>query len=364
MFAIDVEGLARREFDDARVSIGRSTRCALVLPSPEVSRNHAVIEESAGGFVLEDCGGAHGTYVDGVRITRAVITRASQIRIGPFQLTIEPDARVEPIEKALLAAILTKQDAASRLVYADWLEERGDSVRAEFLRLQESLAAMSPDRIMEGTVSAWTERLRALAASIDMGWRYQVARPAVEGCETRFSFKCPREWGGMDETDRSDVRHCSACNQHVYYAATLAIARRHVEAGACVVVDILPQRTDGDLQRQRTVRMGGAIAPLPSPASTGATASPAVFLLYNGQRYPVTKDPFIIGGATSDLAIEAPDISPQHAAVICRNGTFYLKDLGSNGIRYMGMLIDNKRLDEGDTFYLCDHELRVTYRTN
>ena len=39
--------------------------------------------------------------------------------------------------------------------------------------------------------------------------------------------------------------------------------------------------------------------------------------------------------------------------------------LGStNGIDYKGMRIDNKRIDEGDVFHLCDYELRFTYRAD
>ena len=103
------------------------------------------------------------------------------------------------------------------------------------------------------------------------------------------------------------------------------------------------------------------------PAPPVGAAGPTLFLVYNGQRYPVTKDQFIIGrgSKTSDLAIKDGNISRKHAAVIRRNGTFYIKDLGStNGIDYKGMRIDNKRIDEGDVFHLCDYELRFTYRTD
>ena len=108
---------------------------------------------------------------------------------------------------------------------------------------------------------------------------------------------------------------------------------------------------------------GPAAAP-PIPVGAGG---PTLFLIYNGQRYPVTKDQFIIGrgSKTSDLAIKDGNISRKHAAVIRRNGTFYIKDLGStNGIDYKGMRIDNKRIDEGDVFHLCDYELRFTYRAD
>lgn len=102
------------------------------------------------------------------------------------------------------------------------------------------------------------------------------------------------------------------------------------------------------------------------PAATPPGGS-TLFLTFNGQRYPVAKDQFIIGrgSKTSDLAIKDGNISRKHAAVIRRNGTFYIKDLGStNGIDYKGMRIDNKRIDEGDVFHLCDYELRFTYRAD
>jgi hypothetical protein len=119
----------------------------------------------------------------------------------------------------------------------------------------------------------------------------------------------------------------------------------------------------------------GSMNAMPHPAagpSTGASpmpmgVGPTLFLIYNGQRYPVTKDQFIIGrgSKTSDLPIKDGNISRKHAAVIRRNGTFYIKDLGStNGIDYKGMRIDNKRIDEGDVFHLCDYELRFTYRAD
>jgi hypothetical protein len=113
--------------------------------------------------------------------------------------------------------------------------------------------------------------------------------------------------------------------------------------------------------------MGHSPAAPPAAPPMMGSAGPTLFLIYNGQRYPVTKDQFIIGrgSKTSDLPIKDGNISRKHAAVIRRNGTFYIKDLGStNGIDYKGMRIDNKRIDEGDVFHLCDYELRFTYRAD
>ncbi len=109
--------------------------------------------------------------------------------------------------------------------------------------------------------------------------------------------------------------------------------------------------------------MGGAL-PTPSiPHSAGTV--PTLYLIFNGQRIPITKEQFIIGRGlkTSDLAIKDGNISRKHAAIIYHNGAYYIKDLGSvNGIEFASKRIDSKRIDEGDIFHICDYELRFTYK--
>ena len=101
----------------------------------------------------------------------------------------------------------------------------------------------------------------------------------------------------------------------------------------------------------------------PTPASE--PPAPPLYLIYAGQRYTVDKEQFVIGrgSKTADLPIKDGNISRKHAVVLRRNGVYYIKDLGStNGIEYKGMRIDNKRIDEGDVFFICDYELRFTYQ--
>ena len=114
----------------------------------------------------------------------------------------------------------------------------------------------------------------------------------------------------------------------------------------------------------------GRVAPPPQrlrtpTAEPALTSAPTLYLIFNNERIPIDKDQFIIGRGTktSDLAIKDGNISRKHAAVIRRNGVYYIKDLGStNGIDYKGMRIDNKRIDEGDVFHLCDYEMKFTFR--
>src|SRR5262245_2431631 len=69
---------------------------------------------------------------------------------------------------AFLDAILDNpEDDAPRLIYADWLDEQGDSARAEFIRLQCALArSPSNDRRRPG----WREREEALLAEHGSVW--------------------------------------------------------------------------------------------------------------------------------------------------------------------------------------------------
>ena len=108
--------------------------------------------------------------------------------------------------------------------------------------------------------------------------------------------------------------------------------------------------------------------PLPSaappPMQAAIASRPTLFVIFNGQKIPVDKDEFIVGrgSKSADLPIKDGNISRRHAAVVYHGGAFYLKDLGStNGVEFSGQRVGTKRIDEGDTFHICEYELRFTY---
>jgi hypothetical protein len=111
-----------------------------------------------------------------------------------------------------------------------------------------------------------------------------------------------------------------------------------------------------------------AAAPAKRTTTTAASApgtAGALCLVFQNQRYPIDKDQFIIGRGvkTSDLPIRDGNISRKHAAVIRRNGSYYIKDLGStNGIDFNGVRVDNRKIEEGDVYYICEYQLKFTYR--
>ena len=112
----------------------------------------------------------------------------------------------------------------------------------------------------------------------------------------------------------------------------------------------------------------GHAPPLPAPRPgppPAAGSRPRLYLIFQGQKYLVDKDKFIIGRGSkvTDLTIRDGNISRKHAAVIYRSGKHFIKDLDStNGIEYQGNRIDSKKIEEGDAFHVCDYEFRFTYR--
>lgn len=109
--------------------------------------------------------------------------------------------------------------------------------------------------------------------------------------------------------------------------------------------------------------------PPPSPSgaqpAVDASGKPRLFIQFDGQTYTVEKEKFIIGRGTqgTDLTIRDGNVSRKHAAVIFHTGNFYLQDMGStNGIEFQGSRIDTKRVEDGDIFHICDHELRFSFQ--
>jgi pSer/pThr/pTyr-binding forkhead associated (FHA) protein len=104
---------------------------------------------------------------------------------------------------------------------------------------------------------------------------------------------------------------------------------------------------------------------MPAPGMPSAARQRQLFIVFNGQKIPVTKEEFVIGrgSKSADLAIKDGNISRRHAAVVLHNGAYYMKDLGStNGVEFQGRRFDSKRIEEGDVFRICDYELRFSYQ--
>lgn len=156
----------------------------------------------------------------------------------------------------LLAAIHATDDDQPRLIYADWLEERGIHSKAEYIRLQDQLhlEARTPTDALAAFAHK-AQHLRDLAVRFSEDWRRQLARPVIEKCDIGFELECPVDWSALPPGESPTVRHCSTCDKAVHYCKSIEEARGHAYGGRCVALDLVAIRRPGDLET-RSMRAG------------------------------------------------------------------------------------------------------------
>jgi uncharacterized protein (TIGR02996 family) len=202
------------------------------------SDNHIVIIEAIRHHVTISLRAAYCELVamaelelDGVLVTgtQHQVRLPLKLRIADHSIEISDvtptlfEASYQPIsaeEAALVDAIVTG-DVASRMIYADWLESRGDLARADIVR-----------RLAEGAALD-AELLLALAPT-NVRWRARVLEPPIQQCR---NSECPRHWGALERSGRADVRRCDRCAKLALYCVNAAQAAEHKKAGGVVVYD-------------------------------------------------------------------------------------------------------------------------------
>jgi DNA-binding NtrC family response regulator len=107
---------------DRPVHVGRGPDNDLVLADPAVSLRHCRLEPSAEGLVLRDLGSSNGTFVNTVRVERALIGPGVEIRAGRTELRVverDPESRVAGTElvaeSAAMLALLAEAQRAAQL---------------------------------------------------------------------------------------------------------------------------------------------------------------------------------------------------------------------------------------------------------
>jgi hypothetical protein len=72
-----------------RTLIGRSEHNDVCLPSPYLSRHHAVIVGTPEGYYLVDLNSVNGVLLNGQRVERTVLCDEDVLGMGPFRLKVQ-----------------------------------------------------------------------------------------------------------------------------------------------------------------------------------------------------------------------------------------------------------------------------------
>jgi pSer/pThr/pTyr-binding forkhead associated (FHA) protein len=67
-------------------TIGRAPNADFIVDATLVSRLHCRLSAGATELQVEDLESTNGTYVNGERVDRAVLTNGAEVRVGKFRL--------------------------------------------------------------------------------------------------------------------------------------------------------------------------------------------------------------------------------------------------------------------------------------
>lgn len=159
LLSASIEGESRAwPLDAASIGIGRSSRNAVHLPDPTVSKEHALIERTPGGWQVRDLGSRNGTRVNGVEATQALpLKDGDRLEVGNVLMRVGGD----PAQSVMLSPG----------------EGLGSSVR---LRVQDVLGRPTP---ITGIRSQSLVHLLAEAGRVLV-----LPRPLPETCEEILTF--------------------------------------------------------------------------------------------------------------------------------------------------------------------------------
>jgi transcriptional regulator with GAF, ATPase, and Fis domain len=121
MMAIVLSGSAKgttKALGDG-LRIGKAPDNDLVLADDTVSRHHCELSRTADGVLVRDLGSTNGTRVQGARVTEAVVTPGTVLKVGQVEIVLRPAGRnveVMPSERTRFGGALG-QSLAMRTIF-------------------------------------------------------------------------------------------------------------------------------------------------------------------------------------------------------------------------------------------------------
>lgn len=157
-------------------------------------------------------------------------------------------------DKGFIRSILDDPDELTTwLIYADWLDERGDP-RAEFLRLSVARKQLAGSKRARKRIE---KRLTELRVTLDANWVLVFDTARLVNCRgSGWRFVCPLTWDQLSPTDEPDIRICHTCRSPVFFCHSVAEARDFTSSGQCVAVSSRIPLETLSLEETETMMVG------------------------------------------------------------------------------------------------------------
>ncbi|RMG20577.1 MAG: FHA domain-containing protein [Deltaproteobacteria bacterium] len=241
------DGLSAEFEASGLVTIGRHYENVIVVADREVSKRHAVVEETSEGWVLRDLGSSNGTFVNGRRVDTLRLASGDEIRIGSSRIVFRlyrPEAGPHGETRSIAivqAPSLTQVLASAPALTADegetfppaWQIEDVEVLRKDYERLriawrfhQEGGLVTSEEALYQRILDLCFEFLACdngvvLTPQRDGTFEVQVVRSLESADEIRVSETLLEQ---VEQT-REGVLSSDAITDHRFAAAESMVAR-------------------------------------------------------------------------------------------------------------------------------------------
>ncbi len=109
---------------EGKTTIGRGHGNDVVLNAAGVSRNHACIDPTDGGFDLLDAGSTNGTFIDDQRVHRHPLAHGTSFRIHDYLFTFVKDVLSKDSPSGAMATLAEKDAASQKMVKTLWMTQQ------------------------------------------------------------------------------------------------------------------------------------------------------------------------------------------------------------------------------------------------
>jgi len=312
--------------------VGRDqTKCQIVLPDDQISRQHAWVGlNDAGQVVLRDRDSANGSYVNQVRVQEAVLKPSDEVSFGAGGKHL---FRLESFVQAPAPVPVRKTDT-----------DLGDGqIHTSVVSQADIAAAQQADRAAGGTVAIKLTDI--------------MARPHLELIVDKYAVK------SEDIPDEGLVigRDPARCKMVLEHASVSAVhAQFSIKEGGVELTDQSANGTfvNGIRVKSAELHDGDYI--------TFGRYSGKSLIFRSGlepqlkmENIDLARDHLVIGRDPScDVVIAHPVVSKKHAEIIKQNGKSLIVDLGSvNGTFVNGIRVKRHELQELDRVVIGPSEL-------
>ncbi len=139
------EVVQTKEFAEGSYKIGRSPECDIVLKSPSISKQHALLVVKGEKAAIVDLGSANGVFVNGILVRKQRIEPGDEVRIVDFEIRIPIASRFRPPPSRGAGAGAFDGNAARNIDYA---APQSDEDAEAALTPQEKFLALMDQKLL------------------------------------------------------------------------------------------------------------------------------------------------------------------------------------------------------------------------